>query len=35
MAKQRKINDITPAEWDAMAARGRETQEKFDVMQKY
>lgn len=36
LAKQnkRKINDITPAEWDEMARRGRETQDKFDAMQK-
>ena len=33
MAKKR-INDITPAEWDAMAARGRETQAKFYNLQK-
>ena len=26
MARQRKINDITPAEWDAMAERGAKTQ---------
>lgn len=30
VAKQRKINDITPAEWDAMAARGAQTQKLWD-----
>lgn len=31
MATRKRINDITPAEWDAMAARGRETQEKYEA----
>ena len=30
MARQRKINDITPEEWDAMAARGAHTQKLWD-----
>lgn len=36
-AKQakRKINDITPAEWDAMARRGRETQELYEAKQRW
>lgn len=29
---KRKINDITPAEWDAMTARGRVTQEAYDIL---
>ena len=33
MAK-RKINDITPAEWDAMAERGKETQAQYDALNK-
>jgi hypothetical protein len=31
---QRRINDITPAEWDAMAERGRDTQMIYDAMTK-
>ena len=34
MARQRKINDITPAEWDAMAERGKETQAQYDALNK-
>lgn len=33
--RKRKINDITPAEWDEMAARGRKTQELYDAKQKW
>ena len=32
MARPRKINDITPEEWDQMAARGRATQEMFEAL---
>ena len=30
MARQKRINDITPEEWDAMAARGAHTQKLWD-----
>ena len=34
LARRKSIDDITPAEWDAMAARGRETQAQYDALNK-
>ena len=34
MAKQKRINDITPEEWDAMAVRGKITQSMYDTMNR-
>lgn len=34
MASKKRINDITPAEWDAMAERGWETQAKYNALNK-